>query len=181
VQVPEITLHASPSRLTQLLQVINTIMPPAELQLDPAPWIRSAEYTSTVDALSWNFVTGASQWQPRFAVVYRGTLYLMESDASPAITRQVALWQGRRIVPLPAHLAGEQEHVLAVAPAHVPRERMLEEPAAFVLRLQSDYMLQEWTRRLRHSAAQMRSVANWHRTDEVRNPRVPSLVIMVVI
>jgi hypothetical protein len=30
------------------------------------------------------------------------------------------------------------------------------------MKLQSDYMLQEWTRRLRQSAAQMQSVALWH-------------------
>jgi hypothetical protein len=52
--------------------------------------------------------------------------------------------------------------VLAVLPSHLPRERALEEPSAVIMKLQSDYMLQEWTRRLRHSAAQMQSVAMWH-------------------
>jgi hypothetical protein len=45
---------------------------------------------------------------------------------------------------------------------------VLDEQAAVVLRLQSGYMLQEWTRRLRHSAAQMRSVANWHRAGDTQ-------------
>jgi hypothetical protein len=52
--------------------------------------------------------------------------------------------------------------VLAVLPSHIPRERALEEPAAIIMKLQSEYMLQEWTRRLRQSAAQMQSVALWH-------------------
>lgn len=169
-QVPEITLHVSPSRLSALLLVIDAVMPAADEPLDPAPWVRSAEYTSSVDALTWQgFVAASSQWKPRFAVVYRGTLYIMESEASPVIVRSVPLWQGRRIMPLPAGLAGGEEHVLAVVPSHVPHERVLEEPAAIVLRLQSDYMLQEWTRRLRHSAAQMRSVALLNRNTMVRH------------
>ena len=106
--------------------------------------------------------------------VPRYTLYLLQDEASPTILRQVPLWQGRRIVPLPPDEAGGHEHVLAVAPAHVPRERVLEEPAAIIMRLQSDYMLKEWTRRLRHSAAQMRSVANWNRNNEARSIFVTS-------
>jgi hypothetical protein len=169
VQVPEITLHVSPSRLTQLLQVINTVLPPSDIPLDPAPWVKAAEYSSVVDVLSWQgLIAAQSQWQPRFAVVYRGTLYLMEDDTSPVILRQVALWQGRRVVPVPPELAGRQQNVLAVVPVHIPRERVLEEPAAVIMRLQSKYMLQEWTRRLRHSAAQMHSVAMWHHKNEVR-------------
>ncbi len=79
VQVPEITLHVSPSRLTQILQVMEIIMPASDVPLDPAPWVRSAEYTSTVDALTWSLGSFTAQWQSRFAVVYRGTLYLMQA------------------------------------------------------------------------------------------------------
>lgn len=232
LQVPEITLHVSPYRLTQLLLVMQTLMPTTDSPSDPAPWVKSAEYTSTVDVLAWQGLTGASsQWQPRFAVVYRGTLYVMQSEGSPVIIRQVALWQGRRVLPLPEDLTGQLfcrpnltmsfspavsfgvcdsaalklrqlnqmtlplvcclcmlecisssitslheqavqctvmeiaggvPHVLAVLPSHIQRDRAIEEASAVILRLQSDYMLQEWTRRLRHSAAQMHSVALWH-------------------
>jgi hypothetical protein len=67
-----------------------------------------------------------------------------------------------------------------VVPVHLPKERnLLEEPTAVVLRLQSEYMLQEWTRRLRHSAAQMRSVAAWYRSDRVR-PELAKSVMMQI-
>jgi hypothetical protein len=82
-------------------------MPVSDAPTDPAPWVKSAEYTSPVDVLSWQGIAGASsQWQQRYAVVYRGTLYLMLHEGSPVITRQVALWQGRRIIPLPYENAG---------------------------------------------------------------------------
>ena len=170
LQVPEVTLHISPARVTQILHVMHILMPPVDEPVDPAPWVKAAEYTSTVEALAWQgFVAASSHWQQRFAVVYRGTLYLLQDETSPTILRQAALWQGRRIMALPPELAGGLDNVLAVAPAHVPRDRILEEPTAIVLRLQSDYMLQEWTHRLRHSAAQMRSVANWNQAaDTVR-------------
>lgn len=170
--MPDITVHVSPSRLTQVLEVINTVLPATDEPVDRAPWIKAAEYTSPVDALVWHgFASASSRWQRRFAVVYRGTLYLMEREGSPVIVRQIALWQQRRIVPVPAAVAGGEDNVLAVVPAHVPSSRILEEPAALVLRLESDYMQSEWTRRLRHSAAQMRSVAVWHRNGRVRLSR----------
>eukprot|EP00892_Ulva_mutabilis_P007576 jgi/Ulvmu1/5190/UM021_0207.1 len=177
LEVPEITLHVSPYRLTQLLLVMQALMPTTDAPTDPAPWVKAAEYTSTVDVLAWQGIAGASsQWQPRFAVVYRGTLYIMQSEGSPVIMRQVALWQGRRVLPLPEDLTGGVSSVLAVLPSHIPRERAVEEVSAVILRLQSDYMLQEWTRRLRHSAAQMHSVAVWHsKQEDPHFPFEPSL------
>lgn len=62
--------------------------------------------------------------------------------------------------------------MLSVLPSHIPRERALEEPSAVIMKLQSGYMLQEWTRRLRHSAAQMQSVAMWH-SKQARAPASP--------
>lgn len=107
MQVPEITLHVSPYRLSQLLLVMQTLTPTTDVPTDPAPWVKAAEYTSAVDVLAWQGLAGAtSQWQPRHAVVYRGTLYIMQSDGSPVIVRQVALWQGRRVLPLPEDLTG---------------------------------------------------------------------------
>lgn len=107
VQVPEITLHVSPYRLTQLLLVMQTLVPTTDVPTDPAPWVKAAEYTSAVDVLAWQGLAGvSSQWLPRYAVVYRGTLYIMQSEGSPVIVRQVALWQGRRVLPLPEELTG---------------------------------------------------------------------------
>jgi hypothetical protein len=167
--VPKVTLHVSPQRLNQLLEVLNTVLPAATGPTDPAPWVKAAEYTSPVDTLVWQgFALPQSQWQERYAVVYRGTLYILEREGSPVILRQVALWQQHRIIPVHPDQAGGQHHVLAVMPAHLSKERnILEEPSALVIRLQSEYMLHEWTRRLRHSAAQMRSVAAWYQTNRV--------------
>lgn len=57
---------------------------------------------------------------------------------------------------------GGVPHVIAVLPSHVSKDRALEEPSAVIMKLQSEYMQEEWLRRLRQSAAQMQSVALWH-------------------
>jgi hypothetical protein len=107
VQVPEITLHVSPYRLSQLLLVMRILVPVNTAAVDPAPWVKAAEYTSNVEILTWQGLVGSnSEWQERYAVVYRGTLYFMQSEGSPFIMRQVALWQGRRVLPLPAEMTG---------------------------------------------------------------------------
>jgi hypothetical protein len=107
VQVPEITLHVSPYRLTQLLLVMRILVPANTAAVDPAPWVKAAEYTSNVEILTWQGLVGSnSEWQERYAVVYRGTLYFMQSEGSPFIMRQVALWQGRRVLPLPVEMTG---------------------------------------------------------------------------
>ena len=80
------------------------------------------------------------------------------------LVTQVALWQGRKVLPMrPEHVGGMQ-NVLAVAPMHVQVSQVIEEPAAVLMRLPSEYMVTEWVRRLRHSAAQMHSVASWQET-----------------
>lgn len=107
MQVPEITLHVSPYRLTQLLLVMRILVPANAAAVDPAPWVKAAEYTSNVEILTWQGLVGtSSEWQQRYAVVYRGTLYFMQSEGSPFIMRQVALWQGRRVLPLPEDITG---------------------------------------------------------------------------
>lgn len=107
VKVPEISLHVSPYRLTQLLLVMRILVPANAAAVDPAPWVKAAEYTSNVEILTWQgLVAASSEWQQRYAVVYRGTLYFMQSEGSPFIMRQVALWQGRRVLPLPEELTG---------------------------------------------------------------------------
>lgn len=100
VQVPSIVVHFSPARLRQLLEVVQVVYPTPAAVVDVAPWIKAAEFTGDVDVLAWAGLAGAaSQWVPRHAVVYRGTLYLLESDTSSTILRQVCIRRARRDVP----------------------------------------------------------------------------------
>ena len=85
------------------------LVPVNTAAVDPAPWVKAAEYTSNVEILTWQGLVGTnSEWQERFAVVYRGTLYFMQSEGSPFIMRQVALWQGRRMLPLSLEETGAE-------------------------------------------------------------------------
>ena len=117
LKVPEITLHVSPYRLTQLLLVMRVLVPENATAVDPAPWVKAAEYTSNVEILTWQgLVAASSEWQQRYAVVYRGTLYFMHSEGSPFIMRQVALWQGRRALPLPEDITGRDPPIRRQSP-----------------------------------------------------------------
>ncbi|KAK9819963.1 hypothetical protein WJX72_004515 [[Myrmecia] bisecta] len=169
LQVPRLRFFFSPARVRRVMRVVHGIMPAhgpedassaAAAPAGQPPWRTQAEFSRPVRVLEWGGVARTlAQWPQRQAYLYRGQLYLLDSDQASEPTQTHNIWIGRRVVHVPPEACGGVQHVIAVVPDTTETSKALEDSNSLLLRFNTQDEAEECLRMLIRSQQSVQELA----------------------
>ena len=165
--LPSLNFHISPGRLHRIMRIVDAAVPSAPCNIlllvlgrrfgakvtpgmpgagssaSPAPppvWRVSPEREGKLRHLNWGGLGhSTAQWQPRWAVLHHGSLYVLPSEEAKAAEAHVlSFWLGHRIVALSAEAAGGMQHCVAIVIQGEDVSKAMKAGSACVLRFASN-------------------------------------------
>eukprot|EP00884_Botryococcus_braunii_P010315 jgi/Botrbrau1/19285/Bobra.0073s0028.1 len=174
LNIPKLRFFYSPARVRRCLRVLRAAVPaaPAEVK-GPKPkqgavagpaWRANAEYSGSLRMLEWGGIGRiTATWLPRWAVLYRGRLYLLDGPNSIKPLQTCTFWNNKRICSVPEDAVGGIPYVIAIMPRGAEAAKVAETKGCLVLRLNSDDEAKEWRKQLGRSQEMTQEVSGGSR------------------
>ncbi|OVA12725.1 Pleckstrin homology domain [Macleaya cordata] len=144
VRLPSLGFHFSPARYHRLMQVAKIFQNEDSENSDYLrPWIQ-ADFEGWLSVLMWKGVGNREAvWQRRYCCLVGCFLYVLESPQSKTYKQFLSL-RGKQIYEVPAELAGNVEHILAICDGGQSNNKVVEDVNALILRCDSDDSRRIW-------------------------------------
>ena len=177
--IPSLRFHLSPGRFGRLMRIINGAIPQSreETKTEAAiegeqnvlpkssTWRERSDKEGPIFVLSWSrFNRTSATWNPYFASLYQGSIYMLESPAvESSIAATISVWPNRRTLEVPPEVIRGYENVLAIVPESSSFENIrtvIDDPSNYLLRFRTSEELVQWRNSIESSQALLQGLSN---------------------
>nr|XP_027080056.1 uncharacterized protein LOC113703042 isoform X2 [Coffea arabica] len=144
LRLPSLGFHFSPARYHRLMQVAKIFQGENKDNADfIRPWDQ-ADFGGWLSILAWKGMGGREAiWQRKYLCIVGPFLYVLDNPNSRSYKQYMSL-RGKQLHQVPADIAGNLEHVLAVCISGLSINKIVEDPNALVLRCDSEDTRRTW-------------------------------------